>query len=132
MKELRKYFIMGSQDCPINREPEDILKVAILGGVTAFQYREKGANALTGMETFALGKRLRDICAAHQLPFIVNDDPALAIALDADGIHVGQADRPVDELRELFPDALIGLSISNAVELAKSEALLPFVDYIGA
>ena len=53
---------MGSQDC--NREPEKILTEAIEAGITAFQYREKGANALTGKQQIELGKRLRDICYA--------------------------------------------------------------------
>lgn len=127
-KQLRKYFIMGSQNC--DRDPVDILKEAIPAGITAFQYREKGHAALTGYAKLELGKQLREICASHQIPFIVNDDIELVEPLEADGIHVGQDDLPVTEIRQLFPNKIIGLSISNANELEQSP--ISFVDYIGA
>lgn len=126
-KSLRKYFIMGSQDC--DREPKEVLKIAASSGITAFQFREKGKGALTGDAKFTLGKELRSICREFKIPFIVNDDVALVNALDADGIHVGQNDTPVMELRELFPDKIIGLSVSRN-ELADSP--LEYVDYVGA
>ncbi|MFA1820942.1 thiamine phosphate synthase [Virgibacillus oceani] len=124
---LRKYFIMGSQNC--DRDPADILKVAANAGITAFQFREKGVGALSGQDKTALGKQLRAICRQHQIPFIVNDDVDLVNELDADGIHVGQEDLSVRELREVFPDKIIGLSVSRN-ELAESP--LAFVDYVGA
>lgn len=127
-KQLRKYFIMGSQNC--DRDPVDILKEAISAGITAFQYREKGHAALKGHAKLELGKQLREICASHQIPFIVNDDIELVEPLEADGIHVGQDDLPVTEIRQLFPNKIIGLSISNANELKQSP--ISFVDYIGA
>src|SRR5690625_1132158 len=127
-KQLRKYFIMGSQNC--DRDPVDILQEAASAGITAFQYREKGHGALTGHAKLELGKQLRKICAAHQIPFIVNDDIELVEPLEADGIHVGQDDLPVTEIRQLFPNKIIGLSVSNANELGQSPISL--VDYIGA
>lgn len=127
-KYLRKYFIMGSQNC--SRDPEVILQEAIAGGITAFQYREKGIGSLTGREKVLLGKKLRSICHVHQIPFFVNDDVELAEILEVDGIHVGQNDTPVEEVRKQFPNLLIGLSVSNTIELAKSP--LSTVDYVGA
>lgn len=126
--QLRKYFIMGSQNC--NRDPVELLKEAASAGITAFQYREKGDGALTGKAKVELGKQLREICASHHIPFIVNDDIELVEPLDADGIHVGQDDLSVTQIRRMFPDKIIGLSISNMNELNQSS--LPFVDYIGA
>jgi thiamine-phosphate pyrophosphorylase len=125
---LRKYFIMGSQDG--TGHPEVILERAIKGGVTLFQYREKGAGSKTGEEKLQLGKRLQAICKEYSIPFIVNDDVELARRLDADGIHVGQDDYPVKEVRSQFPGKIIGLSISTQEELEKSP--LDLVDYIGA
>jgi len=119
---------MGSQNC--DRDPVEILNEAVTAGITAFQYREKGHAALTGHAKLELGKQLREICASHQIPFIVNDDIELVEPLDADGIHVGQDDLPVTEIRQLFPNKIIGLSISNANELEQSP--ISFVDYIGA
>ena len=127
-KQLRKYFIMGSQNC--DRDPVEILREAVSAGITAFQYREKGDGALTGKAKLELGKQLREICSAHQIPFIVNDDIELVQPLEADGIHVGQDDLSVKEIRHMLPDKIIGLSVSNIHDLEQSP--LSFVDYIGA
>lgn len=126
---LRKYFIMGSQDCPPGREPADILKEAIAGGITTFQFREKGVGSLGGEEKIALGKQLRTICRDAGIPFIINNDVDLIDVLDVDGIHVGQTDTSVALLREKYPDLIIGLSVSNEKELAVSP--LHLVDYLG-
>lgn len=125
---LRKYFIMGSQDC--DRDPAILLEEALQAGITAFQYREKGKGSLTGADKVALGKKLRELCREYQVPFIINDDVHLAEILDADGIHVGQEDEGVEGIREKFPGKIIGLSISNEKELRNSPVSL--VDYIGA
>lgn len=127
-KHLRKYFIMGSQNC--ERDPEEILREAIAAGITVFQFREKGTGSLSGEEKIQLGKRLREICRDGGIPFIINDDIELAELLDVDGIHVGQDDTDVEVLREKFPDLYIGLSVSNEKELANSPIHL--VDYVGA
>lgn len=125
---IRKYFIMGSQDS--KQDPETILEAAAKAGITIFQYREKGSSSLSGEEKINLGKKLRAICHEHHIPFIVNDDVELVSILDADGIHVGQDDHPVANLREKFPDKIIGLSISTKKELENSP--IDLVDYIGA
>lgn len=125
---LRKYFIMGSQDCDHN--PVDILTEAVEAGITAFQFREKGKGSLEGAEKVTFGKILREICREHHVPFFINDDVELASILDVDGIHVGQGDVPVTKLRNDFPNLEIGLSISNEEELKQSPVQL--VDYVGA
>ncbi|WP_339230080.1 thiamine phosphate synthase [Oceanobacillus sp. FSL K6-2867] len=125
---LRKYFIMGSQNC--NRDPAKILEAAAKAGITAFQFREKGPASLNGNAKLELGKQLRAICRQYEIPFIVNDDARLVELLDADGIHVGQDDQSVKELRLAFPTKIIGLSLSNMGEVERSP--LDLVDYIGA
>src|SRR5699024_4521858 len=102
---IRKYFIMGSQDC--KQDPEMILEDAAKAGITIFQYREKGSSSLFDEDKMNLGKKLRAICHKHHIPFIVNDDVELVTVLDADGIHVGQDDHAVADLREKFPDKII-------------------------
>ncbi|WP_152656041.1 thiamine phosphate synthase [Oceanobacillus sp. CFH 90083] len=124
---LRKYFIMGSQNC--HRDPNIVLEEALTAGITAFQFREKGTGSLTGKEKLQLGKELRARCRKHHVPFFINDHIELAEVLDADGIHVGQDDMPVKEVRAKFPDKIIGLSISTQQELDQSP--LDLVDYIG-
>ncbi|UOQ45103.1 thiamine phosphate synthase [Halobacillus salinarum] len=125
---LRKYLVMGSQDC--SRNPEEILREAIAGGITAFQFREKGPHSLQGEEKIELGLKLRALCQKHDVLFIVNDDVELIHALQADGIHVGQDDQSVNDLRPKYPDLIIGLSVSNDEEVEKSPVEL--VDYLGA
>ncbi len=125
---LRKYFIMGSQNC--HRDPREILQEAAAAGITAFQFREKGKHSLKGAAKVELAKDLKAICHDFQIPFIINDDVDLAKQLDADGIHVGQDDQPVEFVRKQFPNKIIGLSISTNKELNHSP--LEIVDYIGA
>lgn len=127
-QQLRKYFIMGSQNC--DRDPVTILEEAVQAGITAFQFREKGEGALTGEAKVELGEQLRHICKENNVLFFVNDDVDLAKQLDADGIHVGQDDMPIEEIQRALPDKLIGLSVSNKQELNNSPIAL--VDYIGA
>lgn len=125
---LRKYFIMGSQNC--HRDPVQVLQEAVKGGITAFQYREKGMAALTGEAKIELGKKLRTICLQNNIPFFINDDIDLIERLNVDGIHVGQDDIAVQQIRKTYPDILIGLSISNETELKNSP--IDLIDYIGA
>ncbi|WP_412976410.1 thiamine phosphate synthase [Ornithinibacillus sp. 179-J 7C1 HS] len=125
---LRKYFIMGSQNC--SKDPVRILEEALEAGITAFQFREKGIGSLQGKEKVELGKKLREVCKRYQTPFILNDDIELADILEVDGLHVGQDDQPVEKIRKAYPDLMIGLSISNQEELQRSPIHL--VDYIGA
>lgn len=126
-KALRLYFIMGSQNC--DKDPEDVLRKAIAGGITIFQYREKGSGALTGEDKFVLGKKLRAICRAHNIPFIVNDDAELALALDADGVHIGPEDEAIERVREKVGDKIIGVS-AYSLEEAK-DAVNRGADYLG-
>ncbi|TWE08268.1 thiamine-phosphate diphosphorylase [Neobacillus bataviensis] len=125
---LKVYFIMGSPNCL--KEPVEVLKEAIAGGVTLFQFREKGKGALTGAEKYELARRLQSICNEHQIPFIVNDDIELAIELDADGVHIGQEDEPVKVVRERIGDSkILGVSVHTPEEA--ETALNDGADYFG-
>jgi hypothetical protein len=66
---LRMYFVMGSTDCA--GDPEQTLAAAISGGITAFQFREKGAGALSGEAAYQLAARLKKHCEAAGVLFIV-------------------------------------------------------------
>ncbi|MCF6092596.1 thiamine phosphate synthase [Microaerobacter geothermalis] len=128
MKDLLKvYLVMGSVNC-IN-SPEKVLLEAIEGGITLFQYREKGSGALEGIEKYRLGKRLQQICKKAGIPFIVNDDVELALLLDADGVHIGQDDGSVEKVRMKIGSKILGVSAHN-LEEAK-EAVSYGADYLG-
>lgn len=107
---------------------EQQVEQAILGGATFVQYREK---QLIGKELLEQGRRVREVCRKYQIPFIVNDDVEMAIALDADGVHVGQKDMQVQEARKkLGWDKVIGVSSHNVREAL--EAQEQGADYLGA
>jgi thiamine-phosphate pyrophosphorylase len=125
---LKVYFIMGSTNCL--KDPAEVLKEAIEGGITLFQFREKGEGALSGTEKLALAKELQSICKENQIPFIVNDDIELALAINADGVHIGQEDEPVERVREWFgDDKILGVSVHSRDEAIA--AVKGGADYFG-
>src|SRR4051812_17538631 len=124
---LKVYFIMGSSNC--NNQPSDILSEAIAGGITCFQFREKGQNALSGKEKYALAEELQFFCHQAKIPFIVNDDIDLALAINADGVHIGQEDESAFLVKEKIKDKILGVSVHNFEE-AKM-AIKAGADYFG-
>ena len=125
---LKVYFIMGSPNCM--DQPTHVLREAIEGGITLFQLREKGVGALTGDKKVDLAKELQQICREHHIPFIINDDIELAIALNADGVHIGQEDEPIEEVRKkIGTDKIIGVSVHSYDEAIT--ALEGGADYFG-
>lgn len=124
---LKVYFILGSPNC--KRKPAEVLKEAIAGGITFFQFREKGEGALKGSEKYALAKQLQSICRKHQIPFIINDDIELAIEIGADGVHIGQEDEPVKTVRERIGDKILGVSVHTKEEAIT--AIQGGADYFG-
>ena len=100
---------------------------AVDGGVTIVQYRSTNPDAGT---CYREALPIRDFLASHGVPFIVNNRIDLALALDADGVHIGQRDLPVPAVRAMIgPDRILGLSVSNADQLRAVDAAL--VDYLG-
>jgi thiamine-phosphate pyrophosphorylase len=111
---------------PHGEDPEPLLAAALRGGVDIVQLREK---SLPQREIELAAQTFRRLCDNHSALFIVNDDPDLARACDADGVHVGQDDLAATEARGLLgPDAVIGLSTHSEQQIAAS-ATAP-VNYI--
>lgn len=101
---------------PRGEDPEPLLAAALRGGVDIVQLREK---SLPRREIELAAQTFRRLCDNHSALFIVNDDPDLARACDADGVHLGQDDTTVAEARALLgPDAIIGLSTHSEEQLA--------------
>jgi thiamine-phosphate pyrophosphorylase len=134
----RLYLVCGSisdrsipdSSSPGERALPDLLREAIAGGVDIVQLREK---RLPDDELVAVANAARALCDRYGRPtplLIVNDRPLVAREVGADGVHVGQDDMPVAEVRELVgPDMLIGLSTHAPEEIDAVDAGL--VDYIG-
>lgn len=95
----------------------DRLRAALgAGPVAAFQFRVKGIDQ---HEAARLAEPLQEICADHDVAFIVNDSIALAKRLRADGVHLGQGDgNAADARRELGPEAQIGVTCHDSRHLA--------------
>lgn len=125
---LNVYFIMGSANCH-GKDPVEVLEEAIEGGITLFQFREKGNGALIGAEKRKLAERLQRVCKESDIPFIVNDDVDLAIDIDADGIHVGQEDEKAHEVRKRIPEKILGVSAHTLSEA--KQAIADGADYLG-
>lgn len=126
---LRIYFIMGSNNCG-HHEPLDVLKQAIDGGITMFQFREKGSGALIDEAKKQFARDCFRLCKQANVPFIVNDDVDLAIEIGADGVHVGQDDLDAGIVRQkLGQDKIIGVS-SHTLQESKA-AIEAGADYIG-
>ncbi|PER18359.1 thiamine phosphate synthase [Bacillus cereus] len=126
-KLLQVYFIMGSNNC--TRDSLAVLKESLDGGVTLFQFREKGEGSLIGEDRVRFAKELQTLCKEYSVPFIVNDDVELAIELDADGVHVGQDDEGITSVREKMGDKIIGVS-AHTIEEARF-AIENGADYLG-
>ncbi len=109
------------------RTLESQVEQAILGGATIVQLREKH---LTGQALLAQAQALCALCRRYGVPFLVNDDVALALAVGADGVHVGQEDMAAEQARALLgPGKIIGVSahsVAQAVAAQRAGA-----DYLG-
>ncbi|MGQ8875453.1 thiamine phosphate synthase [Paenibacillus sp. TSA_86.1] len=127
-RTLQLYLVMGSVNTA--RDPVEVLRQAITGGITLFQFREKGTGALTGEARITLALRLREVCSQHGIPFIVNDDVELAVAVEADGVHVGQDDADAALVRARIGDGrMLGVSAHSALEARR--AMQASADYLG-
>ncbi|KAI3810369.1 hypothetical protein L1987_19981 [Smallanthus sonchifolius] len=106
----------------------DAVKAAIEGGATIVQLREKDAE--TG-EFLEAAKACLEICHAHNIPLLINDRVDIAMACDADGVHVGQSDMPANTVRALLgPEKIIGVSCKTPEQALKAWA--DGADYIGS
>jgi thiamine-phosphate pyrophosphorylase len=126
-ESLKVYFISGSINCLKN--PVEVLHDAIKGGITIYQFREKGTGALEGAQKYDLAKELQALCRKNGVPFLVNDDIELALELDADGVHIGQEDEPVEEVRKKIGDKILGVSAHSIAEV--EHAMNNGADYLG-
>lgn len=104
-----------------------VVEAALEGGLTLVQYRDKDADDLTRLRT---AEKLKQLCHRYGALFLINDRVDLALAVEADGVHLGQQDVPIAFARQLLgPQRLIGRSTTNPEEMRR--ALQDGADYIG-
>jgi thiamine-phosphate pyrophosphorylase len=122
LRDAKLYLITSPSD---NLIPT--VESALRGGLKLVQYRAKAGNDRSRLQE---AQQLRSLCTQYKALFIVNDRVDLALAVDADGVHLGQEDFPVAVARRLLgSQRLIGRSTTNAEELER--AIAEKVDYIG-
>ncbi len=103
------------------------VNAAVKGGITMVQLRDKEAST---KDRIGVGKELQKILKDTEIPLIINDDVEAALAIDADGIHIGQNDKSTVEIRgKLGKDKIVGLSCETIEDAKAADPAL--VDYIG-
>ena len=89
---------------------EEIVEKAIEGGVNIVQLRDKEGKSRSFYE---MALRLKEICKFYNVPFIVNDRVDIALAVGADGVHIGQEDLPLKKVHEIAQDMIVGYSVKT-------------------
>lgn len=125
--DLSLYLVLDPDLCrPLGMV--ETARLAVVGGVTLVQLRDKGASPAQMIDT---GRALKAALAGTGVPLIVNDDVEAAIAIGADGLHVGQDDMDAQIARRLIgPDMILGLSVETEALAAAVDPAV--VDYVGA
>ena len=114
-----------------NKTDEEFLNIieeAIKGGTTIVQLREKTAST---KEFYDLALKVKEITSRYGVPLLINDRIDIALAVDSEGVHIGQDDMPADIAREIIgEDKILGVSASTVEEAKKAE--IDSADYIGS
>lgn len=106
---------------------EESVRLALQGGCTVVQLREKDCSAL---EFYEMACRVKRVTDDYKVPLIINDRVDIALAVDAAGVHVGQGDIPAKEVRRIIgPNKILGVSASTCAEAVK--AVQDGADYLG-
>lgn len=106
---------------------EEAAEQAIKGGCTVIQLREKNCSS---KEFYEMAKKIRKITKERHVPLIINDRVDIALAVDADGVHVGQSDLPARVVRSIIGEEKI-LGVSAAKVSEARQAVLDGADYLG-
>jgi thiamine-phosphate pyrophosphorylase len=120
-------YIITDDKLLLETEYIAIITASLQAGAKLFQYRAKN---LPAPQKYTQAQALKTICQDYNVPFIVNDDLALAQAVEANGLHLGQSDCSLTKARaQLGKQAIIGISCYNRLDLAQQAAALG-ADYI--
>jgi thiamine-phosphate pyrophosphorylase len=98
---------------------EDDVEKAIRGGATAVQLREKD---ISYSEFVSLAEGIKRITDRYSIPFIINDNVDVALAVNADGVHIGQSDGNAKDIRKRIGNRILGVSVKTVEQAVKAEA----------
>jgi thiamine-phosphate pyrophosphorylase len=120
-------YLVTDRALSLGRSNLEVIEAAVNGGVTLVQLREKEAST---QEFYQEGLKIKDYLKAAHIPLIINDRIDIALALDADGVHLGQEDMPVDVARKILGQhKIIGASAFTRDEAVAAESM--GADYLG-
>ncbi len=120
-------YAITAEELSCKRDNIEIVETLIDSGIKVIQYREKEKNLI---DKYNQCKKIRELTRKANVTFIVNDNIDLALIVEADGVHIGQKDLPVPEVRKLVGEKMIiGLS-THSPEQAE-DAVKKDIDYIG-
>ncbi len=124
---MRGLYLVTDRSLSLGRPLEEVVLQAVRGGVSMVQLREKGASTRFFIEQ---ARRLKDLLATYGVPLIINDRVDVALAAEAEGVHIGQEDMPYPLARKLLgPKEIIGLSVETMAQVLAAEQY--DVDYLG-
>lgn len=127
LREYLKVYVITDSRLSLGRSHEEVAAQAISGGCRTVQLREKNASTRQLVET---ARAIRRLTAEAGVLFIVNDRVDVALAVDADGVHLGQDDLPLEAARRILgPGKIIGISVETPEQARLAEAL--GADYLG-
>ena len=120
-------YLVTDRELMTAQTVEESVELAIIGGATAVQLREKTASS---REFYDTAVKVRAITQKYGVPLIINAHLDIAIAVNADGVHIGQSDLPPDVVRSIIGNGkIIGVSVSSLAEA--KEAAASGADYLG-
>ncbi len=127
LKDCKIYLVTDEKACN-GKDFYRCIEEAIKGGVGIVQLREKN---ISTKDFYEKALKVKEICKRYEVLFIINDRLDIAQAIEADGVHLGQSDIPIEKAREILKDKfLIGATARNIEEAKKVELL--GADYIGS
>jgi thiamine-phosphate pyrophosphorylase len=115
--DKKKFIYLISPNTIYPKFYKDLKEVLSTGKVSFFQLRLKKYSL---KNKILIGKKISLICKKFHVKFLVNDDPYLAKKLNADGCHLGQKDKSIDEAKKIIGDKIIGITCHNSLKLAKA------------
>ena len=120
-------YLVTDRSLSLGRPLEYVVEEAVKGGVTMVQLREKECSS---KEFYLQAMALKKCLKPYNIPLIINDRLDIALACDAEGLHIGQSDLPYEVARKILgKDKIIGLSVENKQDALDANKL--DVDYIG-
>ena len=120
-------YLVTDRDLSLGRSILEIVELAVKGGVSIVQLREKNISSL---EFYNLAFELKKLLSNKNVPLIINDRLDIALAVKADGLHIGQSDLPYKVVRDILGvDAIIGLSVESVEDAIIANDY--DVDYLG-